>query len=1170
MAFAFIALLALLIAGLAGAAQFERPAHAQGTASITIVKQGLLGTDAASFTEDMTPGGGTFSLTSAANTKTFSGLEAGTYHVTEDALDGYQLTGAGCALSSSRAAPGLATPAGNTLGITVADGQNLTCTFVNASTQVAQFDVTVSKTVDGEAPADGSYAFTATWTAANLNGGAETSGNFTLDSGNGFMAVTSDMDAGSDYAVVENGVPTECGPDTPVHLLGYSIGATPEAAAAAAPVAAASFTDLQSNEYVVVRNASCETAATGSITIVKEGLTGDAVADFSDDVPGASDTFQLSAADNSITFENLPAGTYHFTEAEMEGWKLVSTGCALTPKPLAPVAPGNTLEVILGDGENQTCTFTNEQTTSNISVQKYLDGATAADGTFGFTEDIAGASDTFELNSGNSFMHEASVATGSSYGLVESGIDGTCDEGDTYRLAGYSVGATLEEALAAAPTDSLDIASVSGDMVVIVWDQTCANIATITIAKNFEPDTAGAEAGFTSDVPGNSTFSVAEGTDQTFANLNAGVYTFTEDKSNDWMLSSIFCSGQSSPSNISINLGGGVLKVTVNPGDAITCTFTNIPNPNAQHGSLTIVKEWVGGDPAAAEFSASDNLGATGNAFTLDGTTTQIAFNDLSDANYVVDEGDLAGWTVSNIVCTGGTNSLWDTDFPTGVLSVDLMDGENLICTFTNTATAADTGSLTITKAWSGGDPVDTSFTSSSNLGQTGDAFTLTGAEPSLMVNGLAAGTYDVTEGALNGWTLSSIVCTGQTDPADITSDTTAGTLSVALEAGDDVVCTFTNTMNAPETGSLTITKAWDGGTATDTSFTSSANLGQTGDAFTLTGAAPSLMVDSLAAGTYTVTEDALDGWTLTGITCVGQTDPADITSDLATGALSVALEAGDDVVCTFTNTFTPTGTGSITITKVWSGAPGVDTSFTTSANLLVPGNTFTLMDNGTGGETHVFSALGTTTYMFTEDALDGWTLSNIFCSVPLGVNINLTDRSLSVDMTDGETITCTFTNTVNPGTSSNVSGFEAPLFPVTNVPGSTDTSTNNNNNTTNPSNSSVSNTSPTDNSSTNNNTSNTSTNNSGTVNTGNRGITSNESPNSSAPVGNTSTNTQGGVIQAAPQQSGAAAAVTPVAPSTGSGASNSDSDTSLAIYLAAAVAAGLAGASLFGMARKR
>ncbi|MFZ6003564.1 MAG: choice-of-anchor P family protein [Actinomycetota bacterium] len=66
-------------------------------------------------------------------------------------------------------------------------------------------------------------------------------------------------------------------------------------------------------------------------------------------------------------------------------------------------------------------------------------------------------------------------------------------------------------------------------------------------------------------------------------------------------------------------------------------------------------------------------------------------------------------------------------------------------------------------------------------------------------------GTKSVTEGAVNGWALSSISCTFTGDGSDgSSSNLTTRTLSIEMEEGQDYVCTFTNTR---QTGLLRVIK---------------------------------------------------------------------------------------------------------------------------------------------------------------------------------------------------------------------------------------------------------------------------------------------------------------------------------------------------------------------------
>ena len=66
----------------------------------------------------------------------------------------------------------------------------------------------------------------------------------------------------------------------------------------------------------------------------------------------------------------------------------------------------------------------------------------------------------------------------------------------------------------------------------------------------------------------------------------------------------------------------------------------------------------------------------------------------------------------------------------------------------------------------------------------------------SFTCSNIAIGPYTVTETAVTGWDLSSISC----NDANSTGDTTTGIATIHLEAGESVICTFTNVKRTPVT----------------------------------------------------------------------------------------------------------------------------------------------------------------------------------------------------------------------------------------------------------------------------------------------------------------------------------------------------------------------------------
>ena len=70
----------------------------------------------------------------------------------------------------------------------------------------------------------------------------------------------------------------------------------------------------------------------------------------------------------------------------------------------------------------------------------------------------------------------------------------------------------------------------------------------------------------------------------------------------------------------------------------------------------------------------------------------------------------------------------------------------------------------------------------------------------------------------------------------------------------------------------------------------------------------------------WTVTEDAREGWTLTGLACASQSSTT--TADVATRTVRINLVAGDTVTCTYTNRLTPPA-GALVVRKVTRNGTG-------------------------------------------------------------------------------------------------------------------------------------------------------------------------------------------------------------------------------------------------------
>jgi hypothetical protein len=229
-----------------------------------------------------------------------------------------------------------------------------------------------------------------------------------------------------------------------------------------------------------------------------------------------------------------------------------------------------------------------------------------------------------------------------------------------------------------------------------------------------------------------------------------------------------------------------------------------------------------------------------------------------------------SGWVLTNISCDdASTPSSGNTG--SGVVTFNVDAGENVTCTFTNTKN----GSITIKKIMQGGTGTFTFTGSPSGTISTNNGTITQTVQP---------GTFTATETAPSGWVLTSISCDDASTPSS--GNTGSGVVTFNVDAGENVICTFTNTKN----GSITIKKVMVGGTGTFT-FTGSPS----GTISTNNGT----ITQSVVPGTYTSTETVPDDWVLTSISC----DDSDSSGNTGSGVATFNIIAGENVTCTFTNT---------------------------------------------------------------------------------------------------------------------------------------------------------------------------------------------------------------------------------------------------------------------------
>ncbi|MFQ6026904.1 MAG: hypothetical protein ACE5Q6_05240 [Dehalococcoidia bacterium] len=232
------------------------------------------------------------------------------------------------------------------------------------------------------------------------------------------------------------------------------------------------------------------------------------------------------------------------------------------------------------------------------------------------------------------------------------------------------------------------------------------------------------------------------------------------------------------------------------------------------------------------------------------------------------------------------------------------------------------------------------------------------------------------------------------------------------FEGGDRVVVVQGFEAPPPPTGTIIIGKITDPSEGGSFGFSEDITDG----GFNLNDGDLQNFVD-VPVGTYHVTEDDPGpDFTLTGLTC---SDPDDGSAvDLVTRSATIDLDGDETIFCNFTNTFNEPTPGTVIIKKVTNPPGGAGFGFTED----ITNSSFSLDDGGN----QTFLAVAPGTYAVTEDpSSSGFDLSGVNCDDTDSLG-SVGTRSATILLGSGETVTCTFTNTVPvpaPEASTRVGG---------------------------------------------------------------------------------------------------------------------------------------------------
>ncbi len=677
---------------------------------------------------------------------------------------------------------------------------------------------------------------------------------------------------------------------------------------------------------------TCTFTATqlGKIVIVK-----DAVPDAADAFGFArswGDDFHLiddapDSATNSASFDELPAGTYLVTALTANDgpeWDLAGIVCSDPDGATSTTGPTATID--LDPGETVVCTFTNVHRGSLIvEAQTLPQGATTP---IVFSGDVSGEISDDEVLVVSNVIPGTYTSTqvGPALGFDLTGIE--CSDGD-------SVG----DVDARTATFHVD----PGEIVRCIFYLTQRGMI-VTQVRTI-PAGAPEPFTFTGDTPGQ----VSDGGELVVANVRPGVYTTTQASLEGYEITSIVCDDSDSVGD-SLT---GVATFRVDPGETVTCVFTN-----SALGALILNKKTV---PSGS----SETFTFTGDAAGILGDGGTLAIRILRSGVYSTTESLTDGWELTSIECDDADSS-GDVALRTATFQVG--PGETVACVFTNTAL----GGIVLVKR----------TVPSGSL----QPFTFTGDAAGTLVDGgqiairtVRPGTYMTTESSLEGWDLTSIDC----DDGDSSGDVATRTATFNVDPGELVTCVFTSTQR----GTIVVAKQTIPAGSAAFSF-SGALSGSISDG-------GQLLAAHVVPGEYTIFEDlAAPEFDLISIAC----DDANSVGNVALRSALVRLEAGERVTCTFTDR----QRGTIVVREA------------TIPSAAVQGFSFSGTATGTlrNGESIIVTYVVPGTYTVTQgDSSPAFDLTTIACDDGNSAG-DVPSRTATYRVDPGETVTCGFTNT--------------------------------------------------------------------------------------------------------------------------------------------------------------
>ena len=435
-----------------------------------------------------------------------------------------------------------------------------------------------------------------------------------------------------------------------------------------------------------------------------------------------------------------------------------------------------------------------------------------------------------------------------------------------------------------------------------------ASSGTIIITKETAP-AGGTSFGFTQSITGGA-FTLDDGGSETFSNVAAGTYSVTENDpgGSGYSVAEVSCADANSSGNANTRTA----TIDVSAGETVRCTFHNF----AAQATDTIFVFHLSGDQEVPAVTTAERGGCMAR---FDAAASRL-----------------------NIVCTH------DVDLPTlmhihrgaagvnGAVAFDMGEPTSPVIATWSGMTAADVADLLAGKLYvnvhTAGRPAG--VIRGQILPRTVDAVSFTLDAAQVVPPGTVPYSGNCTADLDANATSLAVNCThnlpspasahvhqaprGENGPVVFTfpsptspisanvpmtprrvADFAASFLYVDVHGGGGEESSATTRgqiaapVAAPTTGTVRIVKSTSPAGGTGFTFTQT----MTNGSFTLNHGGEEVFLD-VPAGTYTVTENATPGWSLTDVTC----GDGDSSGNPFTRSATIRLQGGESVTCTFRN----------------------------------------------------------------------------------------------------------------------------------------------------------------------------------------------------------------------------------------------------------------------------